>query len=455
MAMERTELERETDVEIVADNLRAVETIYFAYMLDQIGAFRVLERIAELFRQGLLPLGQGRLAEALFHVARPGERMPSRDRAAFYTQVLGVVGGQGGGEPNREFLSLWLRFLVAVSMFARQHGTAGLVAPPTQSNAKVRAAARALAANASAHGSGVVQFAARELAIQVQRMVDLLGDPDLRSAFGARDMWQVIDQVNQNHLGGARNVARYRTQAEAGSRVLRWLAEQADEFGAAAQVDSGGSPDAADLVQAAEQWLAASGMGDPSLEQVVQPVEAPVVTGGPIALPAVAQDLLAALGLSVTTVGAGPAASGDGAERLSGVVALLQGARGTGKTLAAHVLAHALALDLLRVDLAQVVSKYLGETEKHLDAIFERAERVGAILFLDEADALFSERTEIKDAHDRYASAAINYLLQRIGRYEGPVVLATNLSGDVDAAFTPEEWRQRVWRVVRFPRPRS
>jgi hypothetical protein len=455
MAMERTELERETDVEIVADNLRAVETIYFAYMLDQIGAFRVLERIAELFRQGLLPLGQGRLAEALFHVARPGERMPSRDRAAFYTQVLGVVGGQGGGEPNREFLSLWLRFLVAVSMFARQHGTAGLVAPPTQSNAKVRAAARALAANASAHGSGVVQFAARELAIQVQRMVDLLGDPDLRSAFGARDMWQVIDQVNQNHLGGARNVARYRTQAEAGSRVLRWLAEQADEFGAAAQVDSGGSPDAADLVQAAEQWLAASGMGDPSLEQVVQPVEAPVVTGGPIALPAVAQDLLAALGLSVTTVGAGPAASGNGAERLCGVVALLQGARGTGKTLAAHVLAHALALDLLRVDLAQVVSKYLGETEKHLDAIFERAERVGAILFLDEADALFSERAEIKDAHDRYASAAINYLLQRIGRYEGPVVLATNLSGDVDAAFTPEEWRQRVWRVVRFPRPRS
>jgi SpoVK/Ycf46/Vps4 family AAA+-type ATPase len=107
------------------------------------------------------------------------------------------------------------------------------------------------------------------------------------------------------------------------------------------------------------------------------------------------------------------------------------------------------------VDLAQVVSKYLGETEKHLDAIFERAERVGAILFLDEADALFSERAEIKDAHDRYASAAINYLLQRIGRYEGPVVLATNLSGDVDAAFTPEEWRQRVWRVVRFPRPRS
>jgi SpoVK/Ycf46/Vps4 family AAA+-type ATPase len=107
------------------------------------------------------------------------------------------------------------------------------------------------------------------------------------------------------------------------------------------------------------------------------------------------------------------------------------------------------------VDLAQVVSKYLGETEQHLDAIFERAEQAGAILFLDEADLLLGKRSDVKDAHDRYANAAVNYLLQRIARYEGPVVLAANLSGDVDAAFTPEEWRRRVWRVVQFPRPRG
>jgi SpoVK/Ycf46/Vps4 family AAA+-type ATPase len=179
------------------------------------------------------------------------------------------------------------------------------------------------------------------------------------------------------------------------------------------------------------------------------------MTGGPFALPAVAQDLLAALGLSVATGGSGAAGGSDASARLGGVVALLQGARGTGKTLAAHVLAHALALDVLRVDLAQVVSKYLGETEQHLDAIFERAEQAGAILFLDEADLLFGKRSDVKDAHDRYANAAVNYLLQRIGRYEGPVVLATNLSGDVDAAFTPEEWRRRVWRVVQFPRPQG
>jgi SpoVK/Ycf46/Vps4 family AAA+-type ATPase len=119
------------------------------------------------------------------------------------------------------------------------------------------------------------------------------------------------------------------------------------------------------------------------------------------------------------------------------------------------VLAHALSLDVLRVDLAQVVSKYLGETEQHLDAIFERAEQVGAILFLDEADLLFSKRSDVKDAHDRYANAAVNYLLRRVARYEGPVVLATSLGGDVDAALTPEQWRQRAWRVVPFPRPRG
>jgi len=449
------ELESEVDLEILADNVRAVESIYLAYMLDEMGAFRVLERIAELFRQGLLPLGQGRLAEALFHVARPGERMPARDRAAFYAQVLGVAGGQGGGEPNREFLSLWLRFMVAVSMFARQHGTAGLVAPRTPANAGVRAAARALAANASAHGSGVVQFAARELALQVQQMIDLLEDRDLRSAFGARDMWQVIEHVNQNHLGGARNVARYRAQAEAGRQLLQWLAMHADVLGPAAPVESGGPSDDSDVVEAVEQWLAASGVGDPSLERAAQPVEAPGMTSEPIALPAVAQDLLAALGLADATEGGGSTRGRDAKARLRGVVALLQGARGTGKTLAAHVLAHALALDVLRVDLAQVVGKYLGETEQHLDAIFERAEQVGAILFLDEADLLFGKRSDVKDAHDRYANAAVNYLLQRVARYEGPVVLATSLGGDVDAAFTPEQWRRRVWRVVRFPRPRG
>ena len=122
---------------------------------------------------------------------------------------------------------------------------------------------------------------------------------------------------------------------------------------------------------------------------------------------------------------------------------------------AAHVLAQALGRDILRIDLAQVVSKYIGETEKNLDALFERAEQTGAILFFDEADALFGKRTDVKDAHDRYANVDIAYLLQRIEAYEGLVILATNLRDEDDEADAAEDWRRRLRRRVSFPRRRN
>jgi SpoVK/Ycf46/Vps4 family AAA+-type ATPase len=135
-----------------------------------------------------------------------------------------------------------------------------------------------------------------------------------------------------------------------------------------------------------------------------------------------------------------------------GLVALFHGAAGTGKTLAAHVLAQALGRDILRVDLAQVVSKYIGETEKNLAALLDRAERTGSVLFLDEADALFGKRTDVKDAHDRYANVDIAYLLQRIEAYEGLVILATNVQDQNGEADATDDWRKRLRRKVRFPR---
>ncbi len=134
---------------------------------------------------------------------------------------------------------------------------------------------------------------------------------------------------------------------------------------------------------------------------------------------------------------------------------MFHGAARTGKTLGAHVLAQALGRDILRIDLAQVVSKYIGETEKNLDALFERAEQTGAILFFDEADALFGKRTDVKDAHDRYANVDIAYLLQRIEAYEGLVILATNLRDEDDEANAAEDWRRRLRRRVSFPRRRN
>jgi SpoVK/Ycf46/Vps4 family AAA+-type ATPase len=138
----------------------------------------------------------------------------------------------------------------------------------------------------------------------------------------------------------------------------------------------------------------------------------------------------------------------DRSIRGSGVAALFAGPSGTGKTFAAEVLAADLALDLYRVDLSQVVSKYIGETEKNLRLIFDAAEGGGAVLLFDEADALFGKRSEVKDSHDRYANIEVSYLLQRMETYRGLAVLTTNLKTALDAAFL-----RRLRFIVQFPFP--
>jgi hypothetical protein len=131
-----------------------------------------------------------------------------------------------------------------------------------------------------------------------------------------------------------------------------------------------------------------------------------------------------------------------------GISALFAGASGTGKTLAAEVLANELHLDLHRIDISAVVSKYIGETEKNLRKIFDAAESGGAILLFDEADALFGKRSDVKDSHDRYANMEVAYLLQRIEAYRGLAILTTNLKDSIDQAFL-----RRIRFVVQFPFP--
>jgi hypothetical protein len=131
-----------------------------------------------------------------------------------------------------------------------------------------------------------------------------------------------------------------------------------------------------------------------------------------------------------------------------GIAALFSGESGTGKTMAAEVLANELRLDLYRIDLASTVSKYIGETEKNLRRLFDAAEDSGAILLFDEADALFGRRSEIKDSHDRYANIEVSYLLQRIEAYRGLAILTTNLEAALDPAF-----QRRLRFTVQFPFP--
>ncbi len=134
--------------------------------------------------------------------------------------------------------------------------------------------------------------------------------------------------------------------------------------------------------------------------------------------------------------------------RGKGLNALFSGPPGTGKTMAAEVIANELGLDLYKIDLSQVVSKYIGETEKNLDKIFQEAGTSNAILFFDEADALFGKRSEVKDAHDRYANIETGYLLQKMEEYEGIAILATNLRSNMDGAFV-----RRMNFIVELPLP--
>jgi SpoVK/Ycf46/Vps4 family AAA+-type ATPase len=139
---------------------------------------------------------------------------------------------------------------------------------------------------------------------------------------------------------------------------------------------------------------------------------------------------------------------GHGQTRGLGIATLFAGESGTGKTTAAEAIANVAGLDLYRIDLSSVVSKYIGETEKNLARLFDAAEASGAILLFDEADALFGKRSDVKDSHDRYANIEVAYLLQRIESYRGLAILTTNMKGALDRAFL-----RRLRFIVQFPFP--
>jgi SpoVK/Ycf46/Vps4 family AAA+-type ATPase len=131
-----------------------------------------------------------------------------------------------------------------------------------------------------------------------------------------------------------------------------------------------------------------------------------------------------------------------------GLNVIFAGQSGTGKTMSAEIIAGELRMDLYKIDLSNVVSKYIGETEKNLERIFTEAGESNAILFFDEADSIFGKRSEVKDAHDRYANIETGYLLQKMDEYEGIVILATNLRKNLDEAFV-----RRMHFVIEYPFP--
>jgi hypothetical protein len=206
---------------------------------------------------------------------------------------------------------------------------------------------------------------------------------------------------------------------------------------------------AGEALSAATLWEACRIQARPRLDDLAQRIE-PAAAWDDLVLPEIQLRMLRDIAVHVrqrTKVYEDWGFATKGSRGL-GISALFAGASGTGKTMAAEALAGELRLDLYRIDLSQIVSKYIGETEKNLRRVFDAAEEGGAVLLFDEADALFGKRSEVRDSHDRYANIEVSFLLQRMEAYRGLAILTTNLKAALDPAFL-----RRLRFVVQFPFP--
>jgi len=252
----------------------------------------------------------------------------------------------------------------------------------------------------------------------------------------------------KSHLNGQSPLT---TDAEAGALAskFRFTPGQIQDAAAAARnLARWRSPEVGPLT-AEDLHAACRAQSDPKLNRLARRIR-PIHTSNDIVLPA---DPLAQLSEMCQRVAQSYRVLGEwgfGAKLSTGkgVNALFAGPSGTGKTMAAGILANELGLELYKIDLSQVVSKFIGETEKNLDSIFTAAENSNIILFFDEADALFGKRSEVRDSHDRYANIEISYLLQKMEEYEGVAILATNLRQNLDEAFV-----RRLAFSIHFPFP--
>jgi len=332
------DLEEIEDENIIVDNVRVMGPMIVSAMFEELKVFQVVDRIVEQFQHGVLPIGPGEAGRRLYRYWREApNRMSEQERRNFAAITLGIPGGDPGGLVNRDFNDLWIRFVSSVSSFVRQSEVDALLRsamPSPISHQQVRKAARDLASNLSLHGYGMAHYAAREIQSQVQFVIDLLSDPEIRGCYGARDMWQVVDQVATYDLGGAKTSSRYRTLATCGTIITAWLAKHVNRInrttGPLIDMDEVRNPPVAtshkatqnpndyDLVNACELWLADTATADAEIDKLAQePRETPTMTSKPILIPAMAREMLDGLGDLGVGLGHGfaPARSGNGAGR--------------------------------------------------------------------------------------------------------------------------------------------
>jgi hypothetical protein len=277
----------EESSEIISANLRALETIYFTAMLEEARLFDVVDRLVTLFGRGLLRLGPGRAGASLYnHWKGQRTQLATGQRHNIYSRAFGLPGGDDGVMPNLDFYELWVRFVSIVGMYSAELQTL----PPSErsvSAEEVLVSGRDLAINLSTHGHGLPWFAARDFKTEIQQVIELLTDAELRGAFFASDPWQLIHNVAAAELSARPNVPRAHTRAQTGVIIIRWLSnrrprllrpssanilrhEDICEGRTAASINKKATvyPTDSDLVTACEQWLGVTGTQKAELEAV-------------------------------------------------------------------------------------------------------------------------------------------------------------------------------------------
>jgi hypothetical protein len=261
------DLEEGTESDIIVDNVMALSAVYFSAMLEELKYFAVMDKVVEQFQKGALPVSRGKGGDKLYDYIRSAhERMTEVDRRELYARSFGLA--QGSVEeamPNRDFNDVWIRFLSAVSFNNREKDS---TERKMTSDEQVFKSGRDLAVNLSLHGYGLAHFAAVELQNHIKFIKETLSARDILQAYGVRDIWQLIERSSNMYLGGAVNSVRQRTMAQAGSKIIQWLAGQAGNLTGSGQrlnLD-------AEIRTYAERWLAVTGTPDTTVERFSEPV---------------------------------------------------------------------------------------------------------------------------------------------------------------------------------------
>lgn len=289
-----------SDIEIEPDNVKAVSLMYAAYQLEQLRLFQVVDRITEVFMNGMLPIGLDEGGKALdAYYWNRMNRMNEAERHSVYSRVLGAPGGDVSKEvqPNTTFNELFMRFLSSLAEYDQQQHITGLFTPQrgslALSDVAVRKAGGDLAGNASLYGWGYTNFAARRLNQDITTAIGIINLPPIQKAYGVTNFWQVVERVAANEFGHAPNIVKYRTMAVAGKEILDLVAKYAKVWSNTTgnslfrdpnNQDSGFdiSPvDQAELIRQAQLWLAVNGIKDDQVSQYSQPAESTLAPSVP------------------------------------------------------------------------------------------------------------------------------------------------------------------------------